>query len=434
LYRSALPGVAFPLSVSASRRYLIDRSGRPFLIHGDSPWDLIVTPTLAEATSYMENRRRKGVNTLLVELIEHKVWPNVAAHAPNTIEGTAPFLKPGDVSTPNDAYFDYAHSVLAAAKERGMLVLMTPAYMGYVGLDEGWWNEMNRDATPCSRYGDYLAAHFHDLDNVIWVHGGDRIPTAGSTGEACALAIMRSLLAIPGSLHTGHWNKGAADDGSLDEAAFAPFMQIDSAYTYGLSYQRCLEEYSRTPAMPTFLIETQYEGEHDTRDFEFRRQAYWADLTCGAGQVVGNLPLWPFAKGWRSQLESNGASDMVHLVELFGPRRWYDLVPDRRHALVTAGYGSWGHTDYVTAGATEDGRFAVLYVPSTGTKPRSLAVDLGRFSGPVSARWYNPIDGRFTSVAGLPLANVGTREFSTPGDNGAGENDWAMVLEVERDR
>jgi hypothetical protein len=423
---------AFPLRVADNHRYLVDRTGRPFLIQGDSPWDIIVTPTWTDALAYMDNRRSKGVNTLLVELIEHKGWPNVPVHAPNTTSGLPPFLRPCDFATPNDAYFAYAHDILTAARDRGFLVLLTPAYMGYSGLEEGWWDEMDRSNTEsCASYGRYVAAHFGDLENIIWVHGGDRLPPPGSTGEACGLAIMRPLLDIPGSLHTAHWNKGTADNGSLDEAAFAPFMQVDSAYTYGLSYPLCARERGKT-SLPTFLIETQYEGEHHTRGFELRRQSYWAALTCGAGQVFGNLPLWSFATGWRDQLESDGAHDMVRLYELLSTRRWYDLVPDTQHRVVTRGYGRWGAADYVTAGATDDGQLAIAYVPSTGTMPRTMDVDLGALRSPVTARWYNPTRGAFLPAASYPLGKTGPVSFTTPGDNGTEQNDWALVLEGRR--
>jgi hypothetical protein len=391
----------------------------------------VISPTWDEAIEYLDNRRAKGITTLLVELIERKAWPNVAPHAPNTVRGLVPFLRPGDFSTPNDAYFDYAHSILAAVRDRGMEVLLTPAYMGYTEMDEGWWDEMSKaDAAACAAYGAYVARRFADLDNIVWVHGGDRMPPPGSSGEACGLAIMRPLVALPNSLHTGHWNKGVADNGSLDEPAFAPFMKLDAAYTYGLSYYRCQVESEREPALPVFLIETQYEGEHNTQPFEFRRQAYWADLTCGAGQVVGNLPLWSFAAGWRDQLESEGTHDMIRLRELLAPLRWVDLQPDERHSLVTRGYGSWGSTDFVTAASTPDGHLAIAYVPSTGTRARTVTFQMDRFSGPVSVRWYNPTRGTFTAAEGSPFPNRGVQPLTSPGDNGTGQNDWAVVLEA----
>jgi hypothetical protein len=45
---------AFPLKLSADRRYLIEQSDQPFLVIGDSPWSLIVEPTSAQVDQYLE--------------------------------------------------------------------------------------------------------------------------------------------------------------------------------------------------------------------------------------------------------------------------------------------------------------------------------------------------------------------------------------------
>jgi hypothetical protein len=423
--------VDFPLRVSDNHRYLVDRAGRPFLMQGDSPWDLVVTPTMAEAVQYLDSRKARGFNTLLVEVTDPHDWPNAPRKAPNTIDGIAPFTKANDFGTPNDAYFDHAHAVIAAARARGMMVLLAPAYMGYSGTDEGWWNQMNKmPASSCTAFGDYLGRKFADLDNIVWVHGVDMIPPPGSPGEACGLAILHALQAkLPNAIHTGHWNNGGPDDGSLDEPAFAPFMQLNAVYTYGFIYQKCTSETARTPPLPTFVIETLYEGEHETKPFELRRQAYWADLTCTAGQLIGNLPVWSFARGWKAALDSTGANDMARLYAAFAPRRWYDLVPDGGHKIVTAGYGNFGGADYVAAGATPDGKLAMAYVPSTGTGTRSIKVDLSRFAGPVTAQWINPTRDGTVAAGGCPCSGKEQHEFVTPGDNGSGQNDWLLVVD-----
>jgi hypothetical protein len=72
----------------------------------------------------------------------------------------------------------------------------------------------------------------------------------------------------------------------------------------------------------------------------------------------------------------------------------------------------------------------MAYVPSTGTNPRTITVDMAKLSGPANARWYNPTSGSYASIDESPLANSGSRDFTTPGDNGTGANDWILVLET----
>jgi hypothetical protein len=53
-----------------------------------------------------------------------------------------------------------------------------------------------------------------------------------------------------------------------------------------------------------------------------------------------------------------------------------------------------------------------------------------RLRAAANARWYNPTNGTYASIAESPFANSGARDFTTPGDNGTGTNDWALVLET----
>ena len=68
----------------------------------------------------------------------------------------------------------------------------------------------------------------------------------------------------------------------------------------------------------------------------------------------------------------------------------------------------------------------MAYVPSN----RTITVDMSRLSGPVTARWYDPSAGTFASISGTPFANSGSQQFTTPGANADGTDDWVLVLEV----
>ena len=69
--------------------------------------------------------------------------------------------------------------------------------------------------------------------------------------------------------------------------------------------------------------------------------------------------------------------------------RWYDLVPDQNHTVVTSGYGTFGRTDYVTAASTPDGKLAIAYLPSG----RTVTVDLRNAQRPRHRSLVRP-DGR----------------------------------------
>ena len=120
---------AFPLHVEPGKRYLVDARGQPFLLKGDAPWCLITQLTGPDLDQYLDDRRRKGFNALLVELTESYL----CANAPNDPYGEPPFEVAGDFTQPNEKYFAQAERVIARAGEKGFLVLLTPAYHGYDG-------------------------------------------------------------------------------------------------------------------------------------------------------------------------------------------------------------------------------------------------------------------------------------------------------------
>lgn len=135
-------------------------------------------------------------------------------------------------------------------------------------------------------------------------------------------------------------------------------------------------------------------------------------------------------------MDRQGSREMVHVKRLVEERAWHELVPDQDHSVVTKGYGTFGVDDrsaggdYVAAARTRDGSLVIAYISSTGTDARTLTVDMTKLGGSANAKWFNPTSGVYTTISGSPFANSGSRDFTTPGDNGPGANDWVLLLEA----
>lgn len=171
--------------------------------------------------------------------------------------------------------------------------------------------------------------------------------------------------------------------------------------------------------MPYFMIESIYEGEHNSSEVQIRRQAYWTILCGGFGHVVGNFPIWSFASGWQAALQSPGSMGMMYWGRLFRSRRWFDLVPDQDHKVITDGLGEFWGSDYLAAARTNDGATLIAYMPT----PRTITADMTKFpKGPVNAWWFDPHNGK-ASLAGTYPAE-GSHEFTPPGPG-----DWVLVLD-----
>jgi hypothetical protein len=48
----------------------------------------------------------------------------------------------------------------------------------------------------------------------------------------------------------------------------------------------------------------------------------------------------------------------------------------------------------------------------------------------VLARWFDPTTGVYQSISGSPFANSGSRQFTAPGNNSGGNQDWVLVLQA----
>jgi hypothetical protein len=276
-----------------------------------------------------------------------------------------------------------------------------------------------------------VGQRFKDLPNIVWMAGGDyAMPEADRwTGSELALGLREGGAR---QLITAHGGQTSARDTFGDQ----PWLAVDTVYRYQPDLWRpLLAAYHRKPTRPFVLIETVYESEHGSTPEQIRRQAWWAVLCGGCGQFFGNNPIWhfdgptlfPHTNTWQQALDSAGSRDIARLGKFLTALPWQQLVPDTEGKLVVAGAGD--AAAHVAAARASDGRLAALYIPADGKGPRELKLDLASFAGPVTARWFNPAQDASALPHGPTLPNRGPQTLRTPGDNGAGANDWVLLLE-----
>jgi hypothetical protein len=212
---------------------------------------------------------------------------------------------------------------------------------------------------------------------------------------------------------------------------------VDTVYRYQPDLWKPLRaNYARQPTRPCVLIETTYEGEHNSTPAQIRRQA-WMAMLCGAcGQFFGNNPIWHFDGpglfktdvSWQQALDSPGSRDMARLGAFFATRPWSRLRPDLEDKLVSAGRGDG--PCLITAACTTERTLALLYIPADGNGPRTFTLNLSSFPGPVTAHWFNPAKDAPLAAHTGDLPNRAQQTLSTPGDNETGVNDWVLSLEA----
>jgi Protein of unknown function (DUF4038)/Putative collagen-binding domain of a collagenase len=424
----AAGGPAYPLKVGPTRRYLVDRRGRPFLIVGDSPQALIANLSAQDAAAFIANRKAAGFNSLWVNLLCVKYTG--CRDDGTTIDGIKPFTTPGDLSTPNPAYFARADAIIRLAAKAGMVVFLDPIETG------GWLSTLQANGLAKDyAYGQFLGRRYRKFGNLVWMSGNDFQTWSKASDDAVVLAVARGIRSQdPTHIQTVELNY--VNSASLDDVRWKAVIGLDAAYTYLPTYAEVLKEYNRKDFLPVFMVEAGYELEQNSsaispgNPYVLRRQEYWSMLAGATGQFYGNHFTWQFADGWKQNLDTPGTVQMGYLVKLFAGRPWSQLVPDQAHKIVTAGYGTFASSgnvessNYVTTAATPGGSLALSYLPAGGT----ITVDMARLAGPVQANWYDPANGRYSAVTGSPFANSKAVELAPPGNNADGNPDWVLVL------
>ena len=448
-------GPVYPLKASANNRYLVDQNNTPFLMVGDSPQQLITNLSQKEAATFMANRRSYGINTLWINLL-------CICKEAKTFDGIVPFLVPGDIATPNPAYFQRVDDMLRIAADHGMVVLLDP-------IETISWLDILRKngKSKAFEYGQYLGNRYKDFPNIIWMHGNDFQSWRNAADDDLVQAVARGIRSMDANhIHTVELNY--VTSGSLEDKSWAPLIELNAAYTYFPTYAQVLTEYNRQNFKPIYMVEANYEFENVGPDTNggstenLRRQEYWAMLSGAAGQLYGSAHTWKLQKGWEANLDTSGVIQLSYVKNLFVSRKWYDLVPDQTHTVVTAGYdrfscivgefvayaskdqdslilkafrkysgiGSITSNTCATAARTSDGSLVMVYMPTI----RTITLDMSKLTGTTTARWYDPTSGEYADVKGSPFANEGSRQFMPSGANKSGEGDWVLVLEAQTPR
>ena len=385
---------SFPLDVSSDGRHLVGANGESFLMTGDAAWSLMVALDRNETEDYLEDRRRRGFNTVLVNVIERGFG------GPENAQNDEPFTTPNDFTTPNEDYWQHADWVIERAAAKDMLVLLAPAYLGIGCGSQGWCQQMlDQPVSAMESYGRFLGDRYRNRTNLLWVHGGDtRASDHGVASRVNALA-NAIISRAPNHLHTGHCSRNHSGIDCYDE----PWLDVNNTYSNcGDSLEAVHADFERNPAQVFFHIEGNYENSGASLGCLIDQYA-WSVIGGGVGHVFGNTPIWRFGAGWEGELDSDGSQAMGHLEDLFESRAWFRLRPDLDGDVLVG--GASGGTAVAITG---DGETIMIYSGS-GT----LSVDLTTLSGVSAQAWFfDPTDGSSLDRGVFPSDAV--RDYDMP--------------------
>lgn len=402
----------FPLSIDSSNRFIKTASGQPFLIHGDTAWSAIVNLTNTQIAAYLDDRATKGFTATIVNAIEHEFSNQTPAY--QNVDGVNPFTSMTDFASPNNTYWNRLDYYVNYSKDKGMAVVINPAYFGFSLGSQGWSSELTAEtAADLQTYGAFLANRYTQ-GNVIWSLGGD--DNGDATLRAKQWNIVTGIRSVrttdiitahpsPNTLGSSTWNSGTYPGFNLnygycyEKDGFYPFEQMATAYAV-------------SGPIPVIFFEGNYEGEFSVTAAALRRQSYTAILAGACGQFFGNNPIWLFSSGYASSFSSTGATQQQYVKNLFSAYSWEKLQPQTGSTLVTSSKGST--TSPVCPALASDGTFAMTYVPAAQTVTFNTT-SLTGVSGNVRIRIYDITAGTYSTVAASEAKNA-SRGVTTTAD------------------
>ncbi len=437
LCAGTLPATAAltPLSVNRGHRYLEDAARQPFFLVGDAPQNLPLKLAVSQLDGYMADCEVKGFNLLWI-CIDGQRSVAKTTIPPMDRNGNLMMSNGWDIGTLNPAYFTTIDAVVSSADRHNIYCMFTP-------LSECEWYPTNIAANASNqwyRYGRFLGGRYKNTANLVWQIGNDTLNT-----DAQHPIVQGIKDAGDTHLMTVNWTAGNQTNGSAwvrKNCYGESWIDVDAWYQNapqtGAPGARSANgapcfwqkvEYQRPNFMPTFQTEAQYQQPDPAgvTDLACRKENYYVALGGGCGGQVYGSGMLDDKHDYRTYINNGGRVQAIHFKNLLTGRNWTSLVPDYAHTFVTAGYGTLSDDtlDYVGA-ALNGGTLGMAYCPQAAT----ITVNLSRFSGPVTARWYDPTVGTYQSIRGSPFPNAASHRFSTPGANREGDGDWALVLET----
>jgi hypothetical protein len=450
----------FPLQ--SGGRTLLQADGTPWLLFARTSW-FITSLTWTEQQSYISDCLSKGFNAIEFHVINHDAR---GRNPPQDGDGNLPFttrlgggsylstdvvnnINP-DFETPNSSYWSNVDRLISYCQGLGILCLMFPAYVGYQGGEQGWMQEMKANGdTKMQNYGSWIASRYSSSPNIIWMLGGDYGLTPTSTNgfsgvgspselsvESALITGMRSVTGVS-QFYNAEWDgpnhAASCTDGTPD---FGTYINLNGVY----SWQGETTTYGRLAwdsGLPSHILETCYDEEgpdghnYNPNATQPVRRFYWRGwLATVGGLTFGNGYVWQAQTGWETHLSTTETLNVARLVSFARSLEWWRLIPDNKSGigvLVTSGAGTIDTSTHVTASATSIGDLLVAYCGLTSANP---TIDMTKMRGSTTARWFDPTDGSYQTVAGGPFANTGTRTFTKPGNNSAGDGDWVLRLDA----
>ncbi|MCF3649400.1 glycoside hydrolase family 140 protein [Synoicihabitans lomoniglobus] len=440
---SLMAAPALPrLQVSDNGRYLTTAAGDSFFWLGDTAWELFHRLDRAEIADYLDDRAGKRFNVVQAVLLAEADGLTVANR-----EGELPFHDL-DPTRPNEAYFALVDHVVREASARGIYLALLPTWGAHVeDRKHPLFDNMHVFTVENARvYGRFLGERYGPAGNIIWVLGGDRVPTDyEETWEAMVAGLNEG---DPAGLMTYHVNGGRTSATYWHDAAWLDFNMIQSGHArYNQrNWEMVARDHARSPIKPTLDGEPNYEGlpvafteaNPPFTDYDVRKAAYWSVFAGSFGHTYGHNSIWQMhrpgetkpilgaALSWREAMAAPGSGQLQHLRALMESRPFLTRLPDQS-LIDDVGIDS-DHLQATRDGTPgkNDATWIMVYHPIM----RNLTVNTAVMAGDrLRCWWFDPRTGESWLAGEMDNPGSMKRPWEWRIQAGQGSPDWVFVID-----
>ena len=449
------------LRISDNKRYFVTPDGKPFPWLADTVWTMPQRLKWDEAEHLMQRRKAQGFNVLQICALDPE--RDVEMRTP----AGEPALIGGDLSRPNERYFEYLDYILDLAERYEFYVLLLPVW-GQLVVGDDWAGgvyEKTVTEDNAYEYARWLGDRYKDRPNLLWCLGGDRMPihkgvdyknvwrrmaeglAKGLTGQDVRhnepSPVWESLLITYHACHEAETGLCSTFSYWDDSEQWIRFIMLQSGH--GLipkNYELVRAEYERGNTMPVWDGEPAYEMMPTAWSMDVnvprhgpwmvRRRAYWSLLAGSFGHTYGHGSVWssigerernilgPIT--WYEALGNEGANQMRHVRAFLESLEPMTAVPCQQ-IFVEDNRREGTLETHAQAAAGKD--YVCVYLPSGGSAELDVSSVWNKDQAGV---WcWSPRDGRFTSEqAETVTLKGGCISVSAPTE-GEGQ-DWIVLL------
>ena len=451
------------LEISEDGHFFQFSDGTLFFMLADTAWGLFNRLTKEEAKVYITNRAEKKFNTIQVFLTSHWMETN--------IYNESPFIQNNPIRL-NQKYFDHINYVIEIAATKGIYVLLSIGKVFQPTIGKTHQSKKNKwylkNIENAYTFGQSLANILGHHKNIIWSLGHDfnpknfknsgidvrdlvRATAKGITDRINGINDIKSTTDYSSTLMSFH-PKGYHS--SSDWFHHDPWLDFNMIQTHiksnTFTINRITKDISLIPYKPTLEGEPPYEGKKAKNkntnkltpqiinDYVIRKSAYWSVFAGAAGFTYGHTNVWKFwsdrpytstlkftgTAQWKDSLESQGAKQMVHLLNLINTRSIHHCRPNK--SLLENDISNI-HSRKLSL-LEKNGNYALVYSPVG----EDILVDLRMITGKVvNTWWYNPRNGKAYFNGKFNSSEI--MYFNPPGkpnkEYDINGNDWVLVID-----